>query len=220
MPEPSNFQYIVFRDFQNSYIPQILEETYIKKVYQPFVIGKRDMVILDVGQNIGLTSYYFKDYAKRVIGLEPSVKHREIIKEMIKLNGIKNIECLPYALSNKNGKEKFFHNQNTTMFSLESAVNNPNDFEEVETITMDKLFELTKIEKIDLCKLDPEGHEMHIISSPEFAKMAEKIKVICGEWHSWSAGSKDLFMNTLRDLGYEFKWLNNTDASCYTAVRV
>jgi FkbM family methyltransferase len=219
MPD-AQFQYIVFRDFKNSYIPQILEETYIKKVYQPFVVGKKDLIVVDVGQNIGLTSYYFKDYAARVIGLEPSVAHREIINKMIELNDITNIECLPYALSNKNGTEKFFHNQNTTMFSLESAVNDPNDFEEVETVTMDKLFEKAGIDHIDICKLDPEGHEGHIIASPEFAQLAPKIKVVVGEWHSWGSMSKDQFMNTFRDLGYQFHWNNNTDAATYSAVRI
>jgi FkbM family methyltransferase len=214
------FHYIVFRDFKNSYIPQILEETYIKKVYQQFVTGRRDMVIVDIGANIGLTSYYFKDFAKQVYAVEPAKDHLEVIQRMIELNGITNIHPLPYAVSNENGTTRFYHNQNTTMYSMEDTVNNKDDYEEVETITMDKLMELVDIDHIDLLKADPEGSESKIFTSEGFKKVASKIKVIVGEWHSWDSQSKEAFANTLKDLGYQFHWNNNTDAATYSAVRL
>jgi FkbM family methyltransferase len=213
-------QAIFFRNIENDHIADILEETYLKKVYLPFVTGKTDLIIVDIGQNQGLTSFYFKDFAKRVIGLEPSSMHREIAKKMIEFNGIKNVEVLPYALSNKNGKERFYHNSNTTMFSLESSVNDKNDYEDVETITMEKLFEIAKIDHIDICKIDVEGSESRVICSPEFQKVADKIKVICGEWHSWDTQNKGAFMNMFRDLGFEFRWRTDTKASVFEAVRI
>lgn len=208
-----------FHDFKNSYIPQIIEEIYIKKVYKPFLAGKKDLIIADWGGNIGLTSFYFKDYAKQVYCVEPSKLHHEAIEELIKFNKIDNIKLCKYGISGKTGTEKFYHPENVTMFSMENVMN-AKDYEEVEMVDTEEFFKREGIDHIDLLKLDVEGSEGKVIASEGFIKMAPKIKVICGEWHNWAGISKDLFMNTFRDLGYEFRWLMNTEASCFTAVRI
>ena len=213
------FQYIVFRDFKNSYIPQILEETYIKQVYKPFLTGRRDLTIVDIGANIGLTSYYFKDFATKVFAVEPAQAHLEVIQKLIELNGITNIVPVPYAVSNENGTTRFYHPENVTMYSMENVMG-AGEYEEVKTVTMDKLMEMLKIDHIDILKADPEGSESKIFTSEGFRKVAPKIKVIVGEHHSWDSQSPDMFMNTLRDLGYQFNWIRTTDAAVYTAVRI
>lgn len=212
-------QGIFFRDFKNSYIPQILEEVYIKQVYRPFVTGRQDMVIADWGGNIGLTSYYFKDYAKQVYCVEPSKEHQEVIEYMLKHNRIENVRLCKYAISNENGTTKFYHPENVTMFSMENVMG-AKEFEEVETIDPLEFFKREKIEYLDLLKLDVEGSESKVVCSDGFREIAPKIKVICGEWHNWDSQSKDAFANTLRDLGYEFKWRNDTAAAVFEAWRV
>ncbi len=216
----SSMKALFFYDFENSYIPQILEEIYIKQVYKPFLEGQKDLTIVDIGANIGLTSFYFKDFAKKVFSIEPSKQHTECIKALIEQNKIDNIELYPFAISNENGKTKFYHNDNVTMFSMEDTVNKKNDFEEIETLTLDNFMKRAQIDKIDLLKLDVEGSEGKVITSEGFRKVADKIKVIVGEWHNWCPMSKDVFMNEFRDQGFEFKWLTNTQASVFTAVRV
>jgi hypothetical protein len=95
-----------------------------------------------------------------------------------------------------------------------------NDDEQIETLTINKFFEKYKINKIDILKMDIEGAEGKLITSPEFEELCPKIDVILGEYHEWCGISKDLFMNRLRDLGYEFKWRNDTQAAVFEAVRV
>ena len=210
-----------FRDFSKSFIPQILKEIYIDKVYHPFFIGKRDLTILDVGQNLGLTSYYFKDYGT-VIGLEPSTQHREACEAMLKENNITNVQVLPYALSNENGKAKFYLNpQNNTTYSLNDAFSTiPGaGIEEVETITFDSLFEKLKLEKVDFVKLDTEGSEDLILASDGFAKVASKIKTMVIEYHTWSKSSQSNIEHCLQDLGFETHRLQN-EANLISAVRI
>lgn len=209
-----------FNEFKNSYIPEILDEIYIKKVYQPFLTGKKDLLIGDIGGNIGLTSYYFKDFAKEVFCIEPAKEHQDTIKKLIEYNKIDNITLCPYAISNYNGKTKFYHNENTTMFSLSELVNDKNDFEEVDVLSFDEFMARNKIDHLDLLKLDPEGEEGKIVTSQGFKEYAPKVKVIVGEWHNWANMEKGQFANAFRDLGYEFRWYNNTQASVYSAVRV
>jgi FkbM family methyltransferase len=214
-------QGIFFNQFANSYIPNIMEEIWIKKIYQPFLTGKRDLIIADWGGNIGLTSYFFKDYAKQVYCVEPAKQHIEVINKLIEFNKITNITVCPYAISNKNGIEKFYHNENVTMFSLSDLVNkDKDDFEEVETVTVKEFFIRNKLDHIDLLKLDVEGNESKVINSDEFKEYAPKIKLIIGEWHSWDTQNQTMFADTFRDLGYVFNWLPNMKAACFTAIRI
>lgn len=209
-----------FRDFQNSHIPEILDEIYLKRIYEPYLNGKRNLIIADFGANIGLASYYFKDYAKRVYAVEPSRQHQEAIEATIRQNKISNIVVCPYAISNKSGKEKFYHHPNSTMFSLSDVVNNKQDFEEVDTITIAEFFETNKIDKIDLLKLDVEGTEGELIMSDGFKQYAPKIKVIVGEYHDWASMNKTMFKRTFEELGFIFRWNYSTHASVFSAVRV
>src|SRR5258708_6725941 len=99
MPTDKPLEAIFFHDFANSHIPEIFEETYIKQVYKPFLTGRRDLVIADWGANIGMTSYYFKDFAKIVYAVEPSQLHLKALNSLIEFNQIKNIKLCPYAIS-------------------------------------------------------------------------------------------------------------------------
>ena len=206
--------------FSQNFWPDILDEVYKKNVYQRFVNSKKDLIIVDCGANLGLTAYYFKDYAKQVYAVEPSQQHFESLSKMVEFNKIKNITPIKLAISNKNGKEKFYHNLNQTMFSLEATVNDANDFEEVDTMTMDKFMETYKLDHIDILKLDPEGMEAKILQSEGFKKVAPKVKTILGEWHNWCGVSQENFQHGVEELGYQFKWRRDTVASVYEAERV
>lgn len=210
---------IFYRNFQASHIPEIMEEIWLKKIYDPFLLGKKDLTIVDGGQHIGLFSYYAKDCAKRVIGIEPSKSHNEECRKMLEFNKITNVEILPYALSNKAEKKKFYTQDfNNTAYSLTAfQANQP--FEEVESITIDDLFKLGKIDgKIDFFKADFEGEEAKIFMSDSFKKNKERIPVIAGEWHDWNGTNPGQFMNMFRDMGYEFNYLPNMKATVFTAV--
>lgn len=210
-------EYLVYRDWESSHIPEILEEIYLNKIYEPYLAGKKDLLIVDIGANIGLFSRYAASYASEVIALEPDTDHFEELSEMIKLNKITNITPLKYAISNKNDTGKLYHNPNTTTHSLEIMFNS-DDYEDVKLLTIDELMARHKLDHIDLLKLDPEGEEGKIISSDGFIKNASRIKTIVGEWHDWCNMSQAHFANTLTDAGYQFRWIPNMRAAVYTAV--
>lgn len=208
---------LFFRGWGNSHIPEILEETYIKEIYKPYLFGKKNLCIVDLGANQGLTSYYFKDYAKMVYSIEPTTAHLEVLRKMIEFNKITNITVCPYAISNQTTKTKFFHNPNSTSNSLSLNVN-PSDFEEVDVLSFDEFMTRNKLDHIDLLKLDVEGEEGKVITSDGFKKYAGKIDVIVGEYHDWTNMGKNQFANTFTDLGYKFNWIPNMKASVFTAV--
>ncbi len=211
-------QAIFYNDWNHSHIPEILEEIYIKKVYEPFLNGKKNLTIVDIGANIGLTTFFFKDFGK-VYSLEPSKLHFDTLVEMLQYNKIKNVVASKIAISNKAGKEKFYLNPNNTSHSLTIA-NDANNFEMVDVLTLEEYMKEQKLDKIDILKLDTEGEESKIITSDGFKNVADKIKVIVGEYHDWTPMNKIMFKKAFEDLGFQFNWYFNTNASVFSAVRV
>jgi len=217
--QTNQLQAFYFRDFANSYIPVILKEIYLDQIYKPLLSGKKDLTIVDIGANIGLTSYYFKDYASVVHSIEPSKISMECLISMVTQCKIPNIKPHRMAITNTCGVMKLYHNQNTTMFTTEEMAKN-DDFEEVETMTLKSFMEKEKIEIIDFLKLDVEGTESHILSSEEFAKIAPRIKAMVMEYHAWTQMSAINLWNLLKDLGFTMRKIPSGETVIFEAVRV
>lgn len=194
---------------------------YRDRVYDPYLKGKKDLVIADFGANIGMFTYYAYEMAKVIYAVEPSKQHFEVLSKMIDFNKLERVKPIKKALSHKNGKTTFYHNDNTTMFSLEGAVNSkPEEAEEVETMDFEKFFKENKIDHLDFMKIDIEGSEAKVFASDGFDKVADKIDLIMGEFHVWSGVNPEQFASYLRDAGFTFKWANATEASLFIAERI
>lgn len=209
-----------FRDFSQTYMPEILKEIYRDRVYDSQLQGKKDLVIIDAGANIGLWTFYAYDKAKIIYALEPSAEHYECLVTMLVTNDMGNVAPIKKALSNENGKSRFYHNDNTTMYSLSDKVNTKGEYEEVETITLESLFKENKIEHVDFMKMDVEGAESLIFGSDSFDKVKDKIDVIMGEFHQWTELNPEQFASYFRDRGFTFNWVNKTEATLFLAERI
>lgn len=214
-----NLQAFFFHDFTNSYLPQILKEIYIDRIYDRYTTGKKDLTIVDLGSNIGITNFYFKDFAKRLIAVEPSALHIETLKAMHAYNNMQNVEIYPYAISSQTGEQTFYHNTNTTMFSLRGEVSDKGEKEVVQTKTLKDLMKDLKIKHIDILKMDIEGSEYDLIVSDGFQSVCKNIDVILGEFHTWSGVNPHQFATCFKDLGFHFQWMNATEASTFVATR-
>mgnify|MGYP001571778710 CR=1 FL=1 len=203
----------------SNFIGHQMAEVYKDQVYAPFLNGKKDLTILDIGANIGITSYYFSQFAKQVYSLEPSREHFMILCKMIEFNGLKNVKPIKKAIFMEDKSLPFFHNKNKTMNSLHMAVNdNSSPSEEVECITFDTLFENEKIEHVDFMKLDVEGSEVEVLSSEGFRKVAPKIDLIILEVHQWNGRHPNQIKDALKSNGFTVDQIPN-DANILVAKK-
>lgn len=208
-------QGIFFKEFDNSYIPHIFYELYMEKIYDPFLKGKKDLTILDIGGNIGLFTHFAYPYAKKIICVEPSKQHVEVIKHMLEYNKMDDIVgIVNAAVSSRSEKRTFYHNKNKTMFSLEKAVDDGSVAEEVKTMTMTDLLLLTKTNHVDFMKLDIEGSEFDVINSKGFEQVADKIQSGVVELHAWVGRNPSQITTTLRDYGFDV-WHIPAQATLY-----
>jgi hypothetical protein len=116
---------------EENYLGHQFGEIYREGVYQPFLVGRKDLTILDIGGNIGVTTFYFSHYAKKIVTVEPSKEHFEVLKKMVEFNELKNVSLVNKAIFMQTGKFPLFHNKNKTMFSLHSAVKDDSFQEEI-----------------------------------------------------------------------------------------
>ena len=195
-------------------MPLIFEEIYLDQVYKPYFEEKDNNIVLDIGANIGLFTWYAHDKAKKIYSLEPAKEHFEILDYMIKYNKMNNVVPVKQAIGIKNGKQDLYHCSNSTMYSLMKGVLTNNEKKDkvqekeiVDVVTIDKFLKENKIDKVDFMKLDIEGLESEIIEGSAFESISSRIKTIVGEWHSWNGRNPDRTATALMDYGFDFKWI-------------
>ena len=192
--EPDDIEY-----FKNpgSHINTILKQINVDRMYDRWLSKKKDMVILDIGANIGLVSMYMADSAKAVYSLEPSDVQFNILSKLTK--NIDVIHPLKVALHNKNEELTFYiqPDDNTT----NSSVNKHDDSEEVivNGMTLKGVLDSNNLDKVDFCKIDIEGSEMAAITKDTVSEIFDRIDVIFIEVHA-TGTPQDWRMKTMENV--------------------
>lgn len=157
----------VFKMLEIEYLVGLNFNTYREK--ELFLINyfiKSKSNIIDVGANVGDYTYIFlKRSPENIFCFEP-IPH--LNSRLIKL--FKNIQVSKFALSNKRAKKiiKTPINKGKNLFSRSSLnveiLKDENCIEtEINTIPLDAWMDEQKVEKIDLIKIDVEGHELELL---------------------------------------------------------
>lgn len=168
--------------FDNLFIPFIYKEIYLEGVYIDVLNQKKDLIIVDVGANIGITVDHFRKYAKKVYAIEPSTEHFAALQKNKEFNKWDNVVLTKAALADKDGEMALSHHVgNRTCHSITN--NYGADSEMVPTLSIDSYFKMNGIDEVDFMKFDPEGAEELILYSEGFKKVAPKIKAIECEFH-------------------------------------
>ena len=137
---------------------------------------------LDIGSHLGTYSdLILKDFSNcKVYMFEPQIRVFKKIK--IKYKNRKNIKIYNCAISDKNSFEKIHINKhdltssisiinikNNTYYKLKSKLFGSTSSGmiieklKVKTSTLNKILKLNKIKKVDLAKIDTEGHEYEVL---------------------------------------------------------
>jgi len=126
---------------------------------------KTGMTVLDLGANFG----WFSLICSKIIGesghvyaFEPDPHLIETLKDNLKLNNMKNVSVIPFAVSNKSDKARLSLNDSyPTRNRLESKTLFENTID-VKTISMDEFCEQNNL-KVDFIKMDIEGSEVKAV---------------------------------------------------------
>jgi FkbM family methyltransferase len=175
--------------FDSLYIPAIYNEIWNEGVYLDILNQKKDMTIIDVGSNIGITVHHFLPYAKKIYAIEPSPEHFAALSKNKEFNNWDKVEVFNLALADKDGEMEFHQspkNRTTNQLIQGQQVSQGWYNEEVlkvKTQSIDHFFEENKIKHVDFMKFDPEGAEDLILRSDGFKKIADKVDALEVEFH-------------------------------------
>ena len=121
-------------------------------------------VVIDAGANVGFFSLRHAPAvgpSGRVYAFEPNPAVFELLRRNVARNGLDQVRCICAALSERPGTVRFAAEERATSSGHIAADGAPAI--EVQALTLDELVEREGLERIDLLKLDVEGHEPHVI---------------------------------------------------------
>src|SRR5438552_5207154 len=124
-------------------------------MYAHLFEGKKDLVFLDIGANIGLISIYAVPFCKRIVALEPSPEVFPVLRQMTKDHSI--IGCADIALAPTDGDSHFFVNDINSTAS--STVNTYGNMITIHGLTLASILNEFELDHVDVCKCDCEGCE-------------------------------------------------------------
>jgi FkbM family methyltransferase len=139
------------------------------EIYKKYI--KTNPVIIDVGANEGQSIKRFNLIFDNCIvhSFEPITKcFNQMIKDFPDKRFIKN----NYALSDKNANKEFFINKSSVTSGFNRINKNYDEKNEknkiknsikIKTITLDAYIKFNKIKKIDILKIDTQGHELNVL---------------------------------------------------------
>jgi FkbM family methyltransferase len=173
-------------------------EVFLGGVYEsvPSFIPKPGDVCLDIGANIGSTAlrWNLKNPGGRIICVEPHPVTFKRLQKNIEINKYANIEAYPYAVSNSGGSIEMYSDEGSSMMTANVKLTRPKQF--VEAVTIDMLVKKLKINNIDLCKIDVEGHEINVLKGA--TNSLPLIRRLVIEYHSDSL-NKDIHAMLKKD---------------------
>lgn len=188
-----------FSPFEALWIPEILEELWIKKVYERIFGERTDMVVVDAGANCGLATQYFYDHCSQIYSIEPSPEHFEALKKNKEFNEWDKVKLYNAALAKHDGEAQLHvHSGNRTANSLTN--NWGHGDETVKTISIETLFKENNLESVDFFKMDIEGAEDQVLESAGFKEVAPKIKAMVVEYHN---GGWERLHELVTSLGFQ-----------------
>ena len=153
-----------------------------------FLKDQEELNMIDLGANIGLFSIFAAPVCERIFSVEPTPSHFSLMKELVDLAGVKNIEMLNLAVGLEDGESEFnIHERNSTMNSFISHRTDPHSGKtvKVKTKTLNSIIDSLDIDRVGFVKMDIEGFENEIIFEESFEEALTKIDGMYVEVHDF-----------------------------------
>jgi len=169
----------------NNYADVIIDQINTERLYDFMFKDQTDLVVLDIGANIGLFTLYVQDSARAVYCLEPTPSHFNLLSKITA--PYQNVTLLPVALHSENSLIDFYlFDQNSTM---NSTVNKYGRKVQVQGQNLLTVLNTNGLDHVDFVKCDIEGSEMAAITNDTVASVADRVDSWFLEIHATEHGN-------------------------------
>lgn len=142
-----------FRAGQGELTPFLQIRDELSPKWLPDPATRREWVILDAGANVGLFTLLL-GRVKQVLAVEPNPETYERLVANLRMNDVA-AKTYPVALSDHVGTLRFSAPSGSTVLAQLADDGNL----QVDCTTIDAILDDAQVERVDLAKLDLEGHE-------------------------------------------------------------
>jgi FkbM family methyltransferase len=187
-----------------------------------------DMTVVDVGANWG----YFTLLAAsligprgRVVAMEPEPRLFQLLDENVRLNDLSHVTACPAAATDRSNVTlplRIFDETSGNWGVSSIASGAAGEMRAVEGRSLDELTMALGLGRIDLVKIDVEGHELAVLAGMAAGLAANRYRRLIVEWHPTilpapHAALHDAFAG-LTTAGYRGWWIDHTPESTRAAA--
>ncbi len=182
-------------------------------------LARRSRTVVDVGAHVGYFSLVAASTAPRtkVIAFEPVSHIFARLSVNLRANAAKNLQVLPYAVSDRTGWADIHVRSNSSLLStgssLEADDERLGETQKVPLTTLDRHFEDVPI---DLVKMDVEGHELTALAGAVTVLDRDRCPVVLEVLRGTDIGE---LLAVLDPIGYVGTWIDENDSSLHPLNR-
>lgn len=173
------------------------------------LLNARSLVVdVGLGEDISFSRSLIDHYGCIVHGFDPTPRAINYVRRL----GQRNFVLHELGVSAESGRAAFYLPNNTGFVSgsLHRAGHLGENRIEVALTGIRDVFGIVGSDRIHLLKLDIEGSEYDLLGSAAFRQCAERIDLLCVEFHHrWQEFGSDATLSavaTLKSLGYGCAW--------------
>lgn len=181
-----------------------------------FELATHARVTLDLGAHVGLFALLaaHANPSGRVFAFEPNLPTFERLQRNVALNGLKNVECVPSAVSDHEGEADFFFNtaialaaesslrRASTEAAHWSAPQGEIKSRKVAVTTVDAHLRRAGVSGVDLVKIDTEGTEPAVLRGMIETLRRDHPAIVCEVMKGFD--TEPGLHEILRPLGYRY----------------
>jgi FkbM family methyltransferase len=186
---------------------------WLEKIISAFGLDKKDVIVADVGANLGYYSMYFGkklSAGSRIYAFEPSESILDVLKKNIEINKLANVEIVEAACAETTGIVEFYIGQNHhTSSMLDTWAGNAETGKliRVRSISIDEFFGEDGVGQYpDLIKMDIEGAGVYALKGCTHCLQVKRPLILI---ESHTPGEDDAIGSLLRNHRYEAFRINN-----------
>lgn len=177
----------------------------VAEVFKKHFPNEKVLNIIDGGSNIGLTSIYFSQHfpGSNFINIEPVTSNFETMSYNLAANGIEPVEKVKGGIWSTNSFLEIvndFRDRNDWAFRVEETANDTG----LRAYSINYLKDKHNFETIDILKIDIEGSEKEVLTSPKAdVSYLSKTKCIAIEIHD-EFNCREAIYEVLKKYNFEF----------------
>lgn len=165
---------------RHGYADEVLRQINEERLYERYFDGRRNLVFLDLGANIGLVSIHALQSCQRIVAVEPAPDAYAVLKAMT--HAMPKIETIQAAIAPHDGRCEFYVNDiNST---ANSTVNTAGVKTSVRGVTLTNLLKEAQLTHVDFCKVDIEGAEGESLNMAELGAAKDIVDSYFIETHN------------------------------------